>query len=120
MRTCACHTRPALAVSSDWPMPMRPTWSVPDSLALAVVDRLEQTFSDNFVLIVTSDHHLRSNYWCENEPYASHDCDLPEAMRSAGVPFIIASRGAVATHAVPRTNADLLPITAELSRMSGR
>ncbi|HEV7606111.1 MAG TPA: hypothetical protein VGO61_02160 [Steroidobacteraceae bacterium] len=82
-----------------------------------VADRFDQTpFSDDFSLVIVSDHHLRSEMWCTKQPYASHDCDLPAAMRSAGVPFIIATRGGAVAHRVPSSNVDLLPIVIELSR----
>ena len=86
-------------------------------LVLKVVDRLERTpFREDFTMVITSDHHLRSEVWCATEPYASHDCELPAAMRSAAVPFIVATRGAAIAHRAPRSNVDLLPIAVELAR----
>lgn len=88
-----------------------------EALVSRVVDRLDRApFGDDFTLVITSDHHLRSELWCKNEPYASHECVLPAPMRTAGVPFIIATRGAAVAHSVPRSNIDLLPIVVELSR----
>ena len=86
-------------------------------LVLRVVDSLDSApFRDDYTLVVTSDHHLRSEFWCKAEPYSTHGCELPEAMRTVEVPFIIATRGAAVKHAVPRSNTDLLPIVAEVSR----
>ena len=86
-------------------------------LVLGVVDGLDSApFRDDYTLVVTSDHHLRSELWCKAEPYSTHGCELPEAMRTAEVPFIIATRGAVLLHKTPRSNGDLLPIVVELSR----
>jgi hypothetical protein len=86
-------------------------------LMLKVIDRLERApFHEDFTLVITSDHHLRSEIWCAIEPYASHDCELPESMRGAAVPFIVATRGAPVAHRAPTSNADLMPIVVELAR----
>jgi len=86
-------------------------------IVMSVVDLLENApFRDDFTLVIVSDHHLRSDVWCRIEPYASHDCNLPETMSTAEVPFIVATRGAPVVHAAPNSNADLFPIVVELSR----
>ena len=85
-------------------------------LVLSVVDQLERgALRDDFTLVITSDHHLRSELWCRTEPYASNDCNLPQSMVSPEVPFIIATRGASVAHGVPRSNADLLAVVTRLS-----
>jgi hypothetical protein len=87
------------------------------TLVQAVVDRLERSpFRDDFSLVITSDHHLRSEYWCTVEPYATGDCTLPESWSGPNVPFIVATRGPPIAHRAPRSNADLLPIVVELSK----
>jgi hypothetical protein len=86
-------------------------------LVEAVVAALERTpFRGDYSLIVTSDHHLRSEYWCAIEPYVDEDCALPESMRDSRVPFIVASRGGAVAYGAPRSNGDLQRIVAELSR----
>jgi hypothetical protein len=86
-------------------------------LVFDVLGRLGQGPSrDDFALVITSDHHLRSEVWCKVEPYVRHDCQLPAEMLTAEIPFIVANRGAGPLEQVPHSNADLLAVVAELSR----
>ena len=85
-------------------------------LVLDVVDHLERgALRDDFTLVITSDHPLRSELWCRTEPYASNDCNLPQSMLSPEVPFIVATRGGPVAHVAPRSNADLLAVVTQLS-----
>jgi hypothetical protein len=86
-------------------------------LVLKIVDQLKRApFGNDFTLVITSDHHLRSEVWCAIQPYASHDCQLPASMRTPGVPFIVATQGAPIAHRVPASNADLIPVVVELAK----
>ncbi|HEU5137315.1 MAG TPA: hypothetical protein VFU13_19350 [Steroidobacteraceae bacterium] len=81
-----------------------------------VVENFDRSpMRDDYTLIITSDHSLRVDYWCQRQPYASHDCEVPATMRTPDVPFIVASRGPPVSHRVPRSNLDLLPIVAEIA-----
>ena len=86
-------------------------------LVRALGDRLKgSAYRDDFTIVVTSDHHLRGEFWCGVEPYSLHDCELPESWRSELVPFIVASSGGAVDHVPPRSNGDLLRVIDELSR----
>jgi hypothetical protein len=81
-----------------------------------VADRLRQApFASDFVLIVTSDHHLRVNEWCSEEPYRSQGCEVSEALKRPEVPFIVATPAPLPGFVAPRTNGGLFPVVDRLS-----
>ncbi len=52
-----------------------------------ILNRLRQTFGDDFTLIITSDHPLRLDLWCGNH----YSCDTRQTVRTGEVPFIVVS-----------------------------
>jgi hypothetical protein len=87
-----------------------------ERFVLRLVDRLDRSFlPEEYALVITSDHPLRWKSWCLVPPFSTHGCEVPEAMRTPEVPFIVASRGQPLEHRVPGSNLDLMPIAAEVS-----
>ncbi|MES2353824.1 MAG: hypothetical protein V4568_05330 [Pseudomonadota bacterium] len=60
-------------------------------LVKGMVVQLRQRFGDEFIIVVTSDHPLRVDWWCRGPIYGGPDCakGLPE--NKGRVPFIIGS-----------------------------
>ena len=57
------------------------------------IKKLRSHFGDDFVIIITSDHSLRTKMWCDSPTYKSPDCLLKSPQPSNFVPlFVFAPR----------------------------
>ena len=77
-------------------------------LVARVRERLTATFGSEYELVVSSDHPLRVDLWC-NTLYAGKDCEVPPQYLISTVPLIVASPH-VADVPPIRTNADLFQV----------
>lgn len=80
-----------------------------------LVKKLKQSFDDDFVIVLTSDHPLRTDMWCATPGYQSENCvrELPE--NKGKVPLIIASPKPERWN-LPESNVGLLSQTSPAAR----
>lgn len=87
--------------------------------------KLKTNFDGNVVLIVTSDHPLRSYYWCNNTAYTevqdSAECMKANPENRERVPLIIATAAGRPVEAtMPTTTVGLLAVRAGQSNVPAR
>jgi hypothetical protein len=72
-----------------------------------IKDKLQRNFGKEYLLIVTSDHPLRSSMWCREPEYENVECLKENFVETANVPFMALAPQNV-TVTVPTTNVAIL------------
>lgn len=82
--------------------------------------RLNSRFGSNYVMLVTSDHGLRLNMWCNQRAYQQTDCQGMMQEKSALVPLIVVSGEPARIGELPGSNLGLFSgPTRQATRESG-
>jgi hypothetical protein len=71
-----------------------------------IKNKLQRRFGKEYLLIVTSDHPLRTSMWCRKPAYKSTSCVKENFVETSNVPFVVSAPQNVPVN-IPMTNVGL-------------